>query len=78
MSLTTRARAHQGLSPPMDNEGRKALQAFFHIGTFIGVTGLALALLQPTDSPEFVVSICSAVMGGLLMVGVAIVVRVLR
>lgn len=62
----------------MDDQGREALQAFFRIGTFVGVTGLVLALLQPTDSPEFVVSICSAVMGGLLMVGVAIMVRLSR
>ncbi len=62
----------------MDDQRREALQAFFRIGIFIGVTGLVLALLHPADSPEFVVSVCSAMMGGLLMVGVAIMVRLSR
>jgi hypothetical protein len=55
-----------------------ALRGFFRIGVFLGFTGLVLALVQPRHSPEFVLSVCSAIMGGALMLGVAIVVRLSR
>ena len=54
------------------------LRGFFRIGMFIGLGGLALALWQPLDSPEFVLSVCSSLMGGALMLGVALVVRLSR
>ncbi len=61
-----------------DDPRSEVLQAFFRIGTFIAVGGVVLALLNPTDSGEFVISVLSAVMGGLLMLGVAIMVRLSR
>ncbi len=57
---------------------REALRGFLQIGAFIGVTGLLLALLQSPDSDEFVVSVCSAMIGGVLMVAAAIVIRLSR
>ncbi|WP_162909310.1 hypothetical protein [Aggregatilinea lenta] len=54
------------------------LRAFFRIGAFIGVCGLLLVLVEPRDSPEFVLSVCSALIGGLLMLGVVIVTRASR
>jgi hypothetical protein len=51
------------------------LRAFFRIGVFLGVCGLLLALVEPRHSPEFILSLCSAGIGGALMLGVAITVR---
>lgn len=50
-----------------------ALRGFLRIGVFIGGAGLVLALLQPRGSDEFVVSLCSALMGGVIVLGVLIV-----
>ena len=61
-----------------DDPRREVLHAFFRIGSFIAVGGVVLALLNPTDSGEFVISVLSAVLGGLLMLGVAIMVRLSR
>jgi hypothetical protein len=60
------------------NPNFDVLRAFFRIGVFIGVCGLLLALVEPRHSPEFVLSLCSAMIGGALMLGVAIVVRLSR
>jgi len=60
------------------NTNREALRGFFGIGAFIGGCGLLLALVEPRHSPEFVLSVCSAGIGGALMLGVAIVVRLSR
>lgn len=57
---------------------REALKGFLQIGAFIGVTGLLLALVQPPDSGEFVVSVCSAMIGGVLMAAAAIMIRLSR
>lgn len=54
------------------------LRGFFRIGAFIGVCGLLLALVEPVNSGEFVVSVCSALIGGTLMLSVAILVRFTR
>ncbi len=60
------------------NARRDVLRGFFGIGVFIGGCGLLLALVEPRHSPEFVLSVCSAAMGGALMLGVALVVRLSR
>jgi hypothetical protein len=59
-----------GADPKLD-----ALRAFLRLGMFIGGGGLLLALVNPTDSGEFVVSVCSAVMGGVLVVMAALMIR---
>ncbi len=59
-----------GADPKLD-----ALRAFLRIGMFLGVGGLLLALVNPTDSGEFVVSVCSAVMGGILVVMASLMIR---
>lgn len=56
----------------------EVLRAFFRIGVFIGVCGLLMALVEPRNSPEFVVSLCSAGIGGALMLGVAIMIWLSR
>ena len=55
-----------------------ALRSFFRIGMFIGFCGFLMIFFQPPDSPEFVLSICSALMGGALMLGVVITTRLSR
>ncbi len=52
-----------------------ALRGFFQIGCFIFAAGLCSALVQPGDSGEFVVSICSSALGLLLIIGAVLVMR---
>ncbi len=59
----------------MDEQKRNALRGFLQIGIFIGGTGLVLAFIEPRDSPEFVLSVCSAAMGAALVVAVAVMIR---
>ena len=59
----------------MDEQKRNALRGFLQIGIFIGGTGLVLAFIEPRDSPEFVLSVCSAAMGAVLVVAVAVMIR---
>lgn len=47
------------------------LRGFLALGIFVGGGGLLLAFAQPPDSPEFVLSVCSAALGGFLVIGVA-------
>ena len=54
------------------------LQGFFRIGAFVGLTGLILVFLQPRESPEFVVSVCSAAIGGALMLAAWLFMRLTR
>jgi hypothetical protein len=54
---------------------RESLKAFARIGFFIGGLGLLLTFIEPRNSPEFVVSVCSAIMGGLLLLFVFIFMR---
>lgn len=54
-----------------------ALKGFLRIGFFIGGTGFVLALMHPVDSGEFVVSVCSGMIGLTLVVGVIIVMRLM-
>lgn len=56
----------------MKHEG---LRGFLQIGIFIGGAGFLLALVQPTDSPEFIVSICSGFIGLALVLAVIAVQR---
>ena len=62
----------------MSDPKLEALRGFFRIGMFIGFCGLLMVLVQPRSSPEFVLSVCSALMGGVLMLGVMIIVRLSR
>lgn len=55
-----------------------ALHGFFRIGMFIGLCGFLLMLVEPRNSPEFMLSLCSTLIGGVLMVGVVIVMRLSR
>jgi hypothetical protein len=54
---------------------REALKGFARLGFFVGGLGLLLTFIEPRNSPEFVVSVCSAAMGGLLLVFVLIFMR---
>ncbi len=53
----------------------RALRAFFRLGVFIGVCGLVLIFIEPQDSAEFVLSVCSAALGLSIMVGVVLLLR---
>ena len=53
----------------------EALKGFFRIGVFIGGCGFIMILLEPRDSAEFVISVCSALIGLTIMAGVALMVR---
>ena len=52
--------------------GRDALKGFARIGFFVGGCGLVLSLVEPRNSPEFVVSLCSTAIGLVLVAGVII------
>ncbi|MFN8531818.1 MAG: hypothetical protein U0670_24695 [Anaerolineae bacterium] len=56
----------------------EALKGFLRIGVFVGGCGLVLALVEPRDSAEFVVSVCSALIGTVLVLGVLLVNRKIR
>lgn len=47
---------------------RNLLRGFLQIGIFVGGGGVLLAFIQPKDSPEFIASICSAVVGFTLLI----------
>jgi len=53
----------------------EALRGFLRIGMFLGVCGLIMAFVQPRHSGEFVLSVCSAAMGGALILGTVILTR---
>ena len=48
------------------------LRAFFRIGVFVTGISIILAIANPTDSAEFVISICSILIGATLMLLVGI------
>ncbi len=54
---------------------KEVLKGFARIGIFIGGGGLVLLLVEPRNSPEFVVSLCSTILGGLLLLGVVLINR---
>jgi hypothetical protein len=53
----------------LDNETLRGLLA---MGFFIGGGGLLLVFFQPAGSAEQVLSVCSAVMGGALVLGIVL------
>ena len=56
----------------------EALKGFFRIGMFVGVCGLIMIFLQPPGSAEFVLSVCSALLGGAILLAVILTTRILR
>jgi sugar phosphate permease len=46
------------------------LRGFLQIGFFVGGGGFLLALAHPADTPEFVASVCSGIIGLTLVLGV--------
>ena len=55
-----------------------ALKGFMRLGILVGGCGLLLVFLEPPGSIEFVLSLCSALTGIALVVGVFVVSRMLR
>ncbi len=55
-----------------------ALRAFFRFGFFVAVAAFLLVLVTPRDSAEFIISVCSAVIGLTLMGLVMLVSRFMR
>ena len=56
----------------------EVLKGLARIGIFVGGSGLVLLFLEPRNSPEYIVSLCSALLGGFLLLGVVIINRWLR
>lgn len=56
----------------------EALLGFLRMGLFIGGCGFIMIFLQPPNSAEWVLSVCSAAIGGLLVLGVVAVNRFTR
>jgi hypothetical protein len=50
----------------MDSE---VLKGFARIGFFVGGGGLVMLFFQPRNSPEWVISLCSALIGGTIILG---------
>ncbi|MGB7339063.1 MAG: hypothetical protein WBC91_09245 [Phototrophicaceae bacterium] len=48
---------------------RNMLRGFLQIGFFVGGGGFLLALAHPPDSPEFVASVLSGILGLILIIG---------
>jgi hypothetical protein len=47
-----------------------ALRGFLQLGFFVGGCGFLMAFLQPPQSAEFIVSLCSGAMGLSVVLGV--------
>ncbi|MBN1964560.1 MAG: hypothetical protein JW910_07925 [Anaerolineae bacterium] len=62
----------------MNDPRLQVVQGFLRLGVMIGVCGFIMIFFQPRDSAEFVLSVCSAALGGLLVVLAVIVMRRLR
>jgi hypothetical protein len=54
---------------------KDTLRAFLALGFFIGLSGLIMLFFQPPNTPEFILSGCSAMIGGALVAGVLLLVR---
>jgi len=54
---------------------REVLKGFARIGFFVGGGGLILLFFEPRNSPEWVISLCSSIIGIVLIVGVALLSR---
>lgn len=57
---------------------RDALRGFLQVALLVGGGGFVLAFFQPRDSAEFVVSICSGIVGVMLLLGVLVLGRITR
>lgn len=55
-----------------------ALHGFLRIGMFLSLCGFLLMLVEPRNSPEFMLSLCGTLIGGALMLGVVVVMRLSR
>jgi hypothetical protein len=53
----------------------EALKAFFRIGVFIGVCSLVMLVYHPVGSGEWVVSFCSTLVGGAMVLLVVLFAR---
>jgi preprotein translocase subunit Sss1 len=56
----------------------ETLRAFLRAGIFVLGAGLLMALLNRPSSPEFVASVCSALIGAALIGGALLVLRAAR
>jgi hypothetical protein len=54
------------------------LKGFVRIGFFVGGGGLILLLLEPRNSPEWVISLCSTLIGAVLIVAAITVSRLMK
>lgn len=54
------------------------LYGFLRIGVLVGGCGFLLIFLEPPGSTEFILSVCSALIGGFLVTGVVLISRWLR
>jgi hypothetical protein len=54
------------------------LKGFLQIGVFIGGLGFVLIFLQSPNSPEFVLSVCSTLIGFTLVLAVVVVKRYVK
>lgn len=54
---------------------REILKGFARIGFFVGGGGLVMLFLEPRNSPEWVVSLCSALIGAVLILGAVLIIR---
>jgi hypothetical protein len=57
---------------------RDALRGFLQLGFFIAAAGLCAVIAAPRDSGEFVISVCSTIIGLLLIVGVVVLWRLMK
>ena len=54
------------------------LKSSFRLGVMVGGCGFVMIFLQPRNSPEFVLSVCSTLIGAALMLGVVLLMRLPR
>jgi hypothetical protein len=54
---------------------RDALQGFLRLGFFIGGCGLVMIFLQRPGTAEYVLSVCSTLMGAALILGVIVLIK---
>ncbi|MBL8146114.1 MAG: hypothetical protein JNL34_06995 [Anaerolineae bacterium] len=57
---------------------RDTLRTLLSLGALVGIGGLLLAFVEPPGSAEQVISVCSAVIGGTLILIVVLVSRFQR
>lgn len=57
---------------------KEILKGFARIGVFVGGGGLLLMLVEPRNSPEWIVSLCSTLMGGAIILGVVVINRLIK